>query len=102
MIGGQRAPSSVANGDERALALRHERDLDERLLLRLEVDAAPLQLEARGRFPMRHQPDFDRSRPALLLERLEHSSAELGLEEELSSPLPCDAVLRAGAPPEID
>jgi hypothetical protein len=74
--------------------LRREAHLDQRLLIRLEVDAAPLEREPPGRFPGGDPPDLERA----LVERFEEPAADAFLEVDLAAPAPGDAVGRALPP----
>src|SRR5258708_3501508 len=98
VIGPQRGEAAVAHGDQRPLALRREAHLDQRLFVRLEVDAAPLEREPRSRLPGGDAPDLE----GALVERFEEPSAGSFLEVDLAAPAAGNAVSRPLPPPEID
>src|SRR5262249_14597008 len=75
--------------------------LDGRLLAGLEVDVAPLQLEARRRFPGRDLADDVGLRPRRQLEGLKQPAADAGLEAELAALPTRYAELPPAPPPEI-
>jgi hypothetical protein len=100
MIQRQRAPAAMLYGHERAVALRLKAHIRDGLFARLEVHAAPFELETRGRLPHGHAPDLDRARPCLQLERFEQPPALAGFEVQLSAALTSAAIARTALPPQ--
>src|SRR5262245_11061147 len=101
MIVRKRRPSAVHHGHHGALAGRLEVNVDGSDLVRLEVDAAPLEREAVRRLPDGHLPHLEGVRLGRL-EGLEQASTRLRLEEQLATTPTADAVGAPGLPPEID
>ena len=99
MIFGQRAPSAVLDANHRSFALRSERDLDERLLVRFEIRATPFEGETLRRIPLDDRSDLKRAFAGRQRDRLEDAPAELGLEDDLPRALARIAEAASLAPP---
>src|SRR5262249_60408015 len=99
---GQRAPASVLHRPQRSVFRRFERDLDERLLLRLEIDASPFESQPRRRLPGSDAADLDGPRAGGQLECFEQPSPNPALETERPAPPATDSVAGTVFPPKVD
>src|SRR5690606_2285887 len=102
MLGGERAPAAVFDAHEGAVTRGGEGHLDDRLFVRLEVDAAPLEREPTRRIPLDDGADLEDACSGGELGGLEEAPAEARFEHDAPRALSGDAEAPATAPPEID